>query len=220
VFYRSTLLLMVVVQFYHLWFAVLVVPSDFDTDAHRSDCLLSAKGGKVAESDTTVLPRSSTNPCFCHVGAWCTLSEGTAKVLDDQGNKVSRFLVTKEEGKNTTSSEECVDDELSICQSAKNVTIERAIPATRDCSRARSATCSLHDPCTPCGLDRAFEFGDRWSRCRNCENNDMKDCNFVEGVGPYCFADAFKRSVVPCEQCCTEKERRFVGDGEGGQVCF
>jgi len=85
---------------------------------------------------------------------------------------------------------------------------ESYIPATRDCDRAQLSHCSLTEPCTPCGLSRRDEFhgsAHGWSRCQAClVSNRFGECNFVAGIGPYCWRDAETWEVVPCEKCCTE----------------
>ena len=40
--------MLIIVQYYQLWFALLTVPVDFPSTARRWDCLESSKGGKVA----------------------------------------------------------------------------------------------------------------------------------------------------------------------------
>ena len=43
-----TMVTMLCVQYYQLWFAVLTLPVDFLSSAYRWDCLRSDKGGKVS----------------------------------------------------------------------------------------------------------------------------------------------------------------------------
>jgi hypothetical protein len=47
-FVLFTLIVLIIVQYYQLWFAFLTVPVDFPSTARRWDCLESSKGGKVA----------------------------------------------------------------------------------------------------------------------------------------------------------------------------
>ena len=44
----ATVFIMVCVQYYQLWFAILELPVDFMSNAYRWDCLESTKGGKVS----------------------------------------------------------------------------------------------------------------------------------------------------------------------------
>lgn len=69
--------------------------------------------------------------------------------------------------------------------------------AWRDCWAGEGPMCSLEEPCTPC-TDRDIE------QCRWCGTYDYTEleCNFVEGVGPYC---RFEDGVRPCEACCTPR---------------
>lgn len=213
--YQMILFTIVVVQYYNLWFAVLKVPFEFDARNRRSDCLVSEKGGKVGESEVVVA--SNTNPCFCHVGARCVLSGENVVYTEGNVTAVGSFVVTVEGGLNTTSGEACLSDAGSECFVGEgNETISRMVSFERDCSRGRGAVCSKDNPCTPCGLDRAEEFGDRWARCKTCTGNKDGDCGFVQDVGPYCFATGFGSQVVPCERCCTEDVLAFDDDG----VCY
>ena len=104
--------------------------------------------------------------------------------------------------------------------------IEPYISAARDCHQAQRKHCSLSQPCTPCELSRRDEFhnsdssrhDDGWSRCQACSvRNGNGDCNFVVGVGPYCWKNAERLEVVPCETCCTE---RYVAMFDAEGACY
>ena len=104
-----------------------------------------------------------------------------------------------------------------------NEEIEPYISAARDCHQAQRKHCSLSQPCTPCELSRRDEFhssdssrhdADGWSRCQACSvRNGYGDCNFVAGVGPYCWKNEERLEVVPCETCCTENVAMFDAEG-------
>jgi hypothetical protein len=89
----------------------------------------------------------------------------------------------------------------------------RYLPSTRDCTYAKGASCTHDSPCTPCGIDRAEEFGSRWKRCVSCSPQNSGKCNFVPEIGPYCFKSALSREVVPCKTCCTDGTPLFDADG-------
>ena len=162
---------------------------------HRLECLSSIKGGKRPFGDTSEEYR---NPCFNITN-------------DDVGDLLSQSL--------------------TLCASTKTndndntIEIEPYISAARDCHQAQRMHCSLVQPCTPCELSRRDEFhssdssrhDDGWSRCQACSvRNGYGDCNFVAGVGPYCWKNAERLEAVPCETCCTENVAMF--DAEG--VCY
>jgi len=205
--YRKTfmsfaLLTMVAVQYYQLWFAVLEVPIDFASDARRYDCLNSNKGGKVQSGNTA---KHSVNPCFCHANATCTLSDGSKfNVSDPAAIHFNTY----------NSSEVCVDDAGATCE-FQGLAVERFLEdaPNRDCDSARGDRCSLSQPCTPCEYSAKSEFGARWSRCATCTAEHNGDCNFVPGVGPYCYKGVDTREVVPCVTCCTEKFLEFDAQG-------
>ncbi|GMI17378.1 hypothetical protein TrLO_g9363 [Triparma laevis f. longispina] len=204
-FVLFALITLITVQYYQLWFALLTVPVDFPATARRWDCLKSSKGGKVAWGNSQT---HSTNPCFCHVNATCSLSNG----------QVFNVTVQDKAGYNASeTSDVCILDPDATC-SFKNNDIERLLESApqRDCNAARGAMCSPGQPCTPCEWSRKEEFGDRWSRCSMCNSNNDGKCDFVPGVGPYCYKSASSREVVPCTKCCTEKVIEYDTDG----FCF
>jgi hypothetical protein len=87
------------------------------------------------------------------------------------------------------------------------------LDGTRDCSNARGPQCSKTSPCTPCELSKSEDFGDDWTRCQSCTNPYQRRCNFVEGLGPYCYQSSAKTEVVRCNECCTDPEPYFDENG-------
>ena len=99
----------------------------------------------------------------------------------------------------------------------------------RDCWTVQGEECTKEEPCTPCDhtqmnarttnelrdLEGEYMYRQMES-CRSCEKigsgKANYDCNFVEGVGPYCkyydctsyigYSNCFSR-VRPCETCCS-----------------
>jgi hypothetical protein len=115
---------------------------------------------------------------------------------------------------NGTKSHETSDS--TLC-SASTAIESPYIPATRDCHMGQSNRCTLAQPCVPCEISRRNEFRTLWSRCQACSvQNDHGRCNFKDGVGPYCWADADGLDAVPCQRCCTENVAMYDKDG----VCY
>ncbi len=195
-FQTLLILMLVVVQYYHLWFALLTVPVDFDDNrskpAHRFDCLNSEKGGKRARGDEST---KAKNPCFAHMNSTCKLADDTIILINS-----------------TNATVQCIADE-SAENKFNGEVIERYLSDSRDCGSARGDECSMSQPCTPCELSRAEEFGDRWTRCTTCSSRNRGNCRFVEGVGPYCYKGAYTREVVPCRSCCTDGDTAFDFEG-------
>jgi hypothetical protein len=89
----------------------------------------------------------------------------------------------------------------------------------RDCGFGQHAHCTKAEPCTPCdmadvakydpalgaGLTASARSQGYIGRCRTCSKEHTGDCNFVEGVGPYCKADALGTKIEPCKKCCSDK---------------
>lgn len=115
-----------------------------------------------------------------------------------------------------------------VALSSSNATATTSSRSTeRDCAGGRDDSCSRRRPCLPCERERSAEF-ESWVPCRTCQVGPRrrrrrggfpydddgdgetyygyvnKECRFVEGVGPYCFALAGSREAVPCTSCCTE----------------
>ena len=196
---------------YHLWFAILKVPADFRTTAIRLDCLHSDKGGK------TIYKRYDNDldrdPCWCPISANCTLPAG--EYIYDFGKQMNSFVVTEE---NNRTALNCLVASGSKCHTSEGVRINKFIDSRRDCQSGRGPTCTMKQPCTPCGVEYQPIFGDRWSRCQQCSSLNNGKCDFVPGVGPYCFKGADTREVVPCVSCCTEPELIWEVE-DGVSVC-
>mmetsp|Transcript_4025 Transcript_4025/g.5895 ORF Transcript_4025/g.5895 Transcript_4025/m.5895 type:complete len:183 (-) Transcript_4025:90-638(-) len=94
-----------------------------------------------------------------------------------------------------------------------DIQVQQYLNPTRDCGNAQGGRCTQNEPCTPCQLSKRIEFGDRWARCQSCSTKYMGDCNFVHGVGPYCYKSATSRDVIPCKKCCTEPIPMFEKNG-------
>lgn len=81
----------------------------------------------------------------------------------------------------------------------------------RDCLIGEGPLCTKDRPCTPCDL-YTIKLFDGWIQdekiggCQACSQSNDGDCNFIEGVGPYCWKDHHRRmhEVVPCTKCCTD----------------
>ncbi|GMI45805.1 hypothetical protein TrCOL_g10949 [Triparma columacea] len=205
-----TMVTMLCVQYYQLWFAVLTLPVDFLSSAYRWDCLRSDKGGKVALGDVS---DHMVNPCFAHKNTTCTLSTG--KVYLGSGSGMGGvYNVSQVLGLNVTSTEACVAD-TGAKSDFKGKDIPRFLEdmAERDCQSGKKSRCSLSEPCTPCELERKSEFKERWSRCAQCSTSNTGKCGFVPDEGPYCFKSATSREVVPCTKCCTEPTLFFDEEG-------
>ena len=105
---------------------------------------------------------------------------------------------------------ETMNDELNTTTCNVNH-VPKYINDTRDCEYGKRSTCTKNSPCVPCGMKYKKEFGDRWKRCKSCSEERYKNsCNFVKGVGPYCFKSATSRDVIPCVECCTKAIPIFV----------
>jgi hypothetical protein len=149
----------------------------------RWECLRSNKGGKRPYGDTSVEYR---NPCF---------------VKDIEVNNTDAVV--------SETSATIEHHSSSLCSSSRTTAVtDPFISATRDCDNAQSSQCSYSQPCTPCELSRFKEFSESsrgWDRCQACSiKNRFGDCNFVHGLGPYCWKDADGWEVVPCRKCCTD----------------
>lgn len=156
----------------------------------RWDCLRSDKGGK---RPVGIESEEYKHPCYNEIEATAIEIE-----VDDQTPSPS--------------------SPMSLCSfTATNTKYEQFISATRDCSNAKRATCSLSEPCTPCDISRRDEFLSTWSRCQSCSiQNNFGDCNFQAGKGPYCWKNGDLLEVIPCEICCTDNKPMFDRDG----VCY
>ena len=142
----------------------------------RWDCLRSDKGGKRPFG---IESNEYKHPCY---------NETAAVVAEIENDYLSP------------------SSPRSFCSStAAAAKYEKYISATRDCQGAKRSTCSLSEPCTPCEISRRNEFSSTWSRCQSCSiRNNFGDCNFRDGVGPYCWKNGDMLEVIPCEICCTD----------------
>jgi len=187
--FRLTLIAFILVmslffQFWELSNATLTLPVNFRHDVYRWKCLLSKKGGKRPYGDTR---EAFKNPCFNLKKEKCLQRKN-----NNSENSIA-FFDTYHRYNNK-----------SIC----NITLknsEELLDDRRDCEHARGGTCIKNDPCVPCSVKFRSSFGNRWKRCQSCTRNNG-NCNFIEGVGPYCFKSATDRRSVPCTKCCTESE--------------
>jgi len=181
------LLLMVGCQLFHLINASLYIPATrffiWKPRLHRSDCILSAKGGK-REGNSTAW--EDLNPCFC---------KGTASCL---------HVVSKE----VINTDSCPWDGTAKCRQDDHK-IHRFVSNLRDCRGGQQPVCSKDEPCTPCGREQLPLWRNQ-GRCRSCSKHNMGDCLFVPGQGPYCLKAPDSKEVEPCKRCCTDPEPLFV----------
>lgn len=172
------------------------------------ECLHSAKGGKRPWGD---MSNDYRNPCHeqSTFGHNCKNNDS-----DGCSNETTHGINSKEPSNSSISHGGPLHYSLSYpCQSkasspSDSLSFDPFISAFRDCHQGRPPVCSYTNPCTPCELSRREEFQESlhgWSRCQACSlaNNDG-ECNFVKGVGPYCWKNALAWEVVPCKKCCTE----------------
>ena len=182
----------------------------------RKDCLLSAKGGKRAHNDRR---EHTIHPCWC-----------SGDCFDSQTNA-------------RLPSGDCPTDGSAECRVTSPYTIylPLRVDAQRDCEVAQPPACTIQNPCTPCEVESALTFGlapigrepssggmgrmeapilnrtGIWKRCVTCSPQNTGDCNFIEGVGPYCFESPGSRHAIPCKRCCSEGVR-VVGECVGGDT--
>mmetsp|Transcript_33274 Transcript_33274/g.43873 ORF Transcript_33274/g.43873 Transcript_33274/m.43873 type:complete len:240 (-) Transcript_33274:260-979(-) len=189
-FFTTLLISAILIQYYYLFYAVLHFPpyraAQMLMSVKRKDCLQSRKGGKVSIYDEESV--YTRDRCYCEERHTC---------LDSNGNALEGI-----------SWEMCPVDGTCIrniggYQSQYRSTRDFENMYERDCDDGRGAECTKQEPCTPCESDRLREFDA--PDCGLCWTLNDGDCNFVEGVGPYCWASPDTREVVPCTQCCTEK---------------
>lgn len=125
-------------------------------------------------------------------------NKGGKRVLDDIG---------------VTSMNPCFDYRHNSTNSEQNM--NKYIDDTRDCSDFRAGMCTKIDPCIPCEAVYALKFGERWSRCQSCNNGrSNRNCNFREGIGPYCLLSPDSNEVAPCVTCCTIPAPIITIDGK------
>ena len=193
------LALMVVAQWYGIGLASIKVPAERDwvLDMMRSDCLASAKGGKMPRGDSDFAFHGA---CHCQQEGTQCEDATTGKIFGrvEGGTRVGTCPIgsaCRVAGVNGTHGE-------LITASASIRHYER------DCELTQGPSCTLDQPCTPCRLEGLASFGA--PSCGLCSQTNNGDCHFVDGVGPYCWAeDDYSRSapsrVEPCKKCCTEQ---------------
>jgi len=171
-------------------------------------CLHSAKGGKRPWGDTSNHYR---NPCHEQSIFGHNSNNNNADGCSNETihgincNKPSNSSINHGGPLHYSLSYPC---QMKTSGMLDSLSADPFISAFRDCHQARPPTCSYTNPCTPCEMSRREEFQESmhgWSRCRACSlANNEGECNFIEGVGPYCWKDALEWEVVPCKKCCTK----------------
>jgi hypothetical protein len=198
-FIALVLLLLVGTQLFHLINAATYIPASrfytWNTRLHRTDCIESGKGGKrMGKTSLT----EDKNPCFCNAetGNVCTIIATGAVV----------------------SAGSCPIDGTARCTTKGGDKVHRFVPNLRNCKGGQAAYCTKDQPCYPCEREHLYKWG-MGQRCRSCSSQNNGECNFVPGVGPYCFATtsdgSMTKVVEPCKKCCTEPTV-LIKDG----VCF
>ncbi|CAN0371905.1 unnamed protein product, partial [Pylaiella littoralis] len=194
VFISGVLGIVILCEYYYLFFAVIKMPRDWATtmgvSIERWDCLRSTKGGKRGDTSTSVF---DINPCFCPFDGYCK------NITSDQWVDPSV----------------CPKDSTASCWDANQVPVDLYITSTRDCTAAQGMSCTKEEPCTPCDLNtiegflsaRGSSSGNAnhgVSRCRSCAPGNSGACDFVIDEGPYCWKQPGSQEVEPCSGCCTE----------------
>jgi hypothetical protein len=192
-FVMLILLIIVCGQLFHLVHAATYIPATrffiWNPLLHRDDCIGSGKGGKRIGNSTQY---EDMNPCFCYgTNANCyTTVKNSNKIYD-------------------LSTEKCPFDGTAKCNQGPKHSdrIHRWVPSLRDCHGGQWAQCSKEQPCTPCERETLSTF--KQGRCRTCSTQNTGECNFVQGVGPYCLVSPNSKEIEPCKTCCTEPEPYF-----------
>ena len=184
-------LIMLGYQFFHLIRAALYIPATpftiFNEKFHRTDCLMSGKGGKRPFKSNIAMYK---NPCFC-VGP----------------NTVCRLRIG---GGTVGSTKPCPTDGTAECQVIDRSggvvrKVKPYISHFRNCIGGQGSSCTMQQPCYPCERETLSGWGSI-ARCRTCSSEASKECDFIPGKGPYCFDKVGSKRVVPCKTCCTEPE--------------
>jgi hypothetical protein len=186
-------------QMFWLIQAAIYIPATpfqiFNTKFHRTDCLLSGKGGKRPFKAMTAI---DANPCFCTgPGTQCLRNSDKTVISGTCPIGTATCMATI----NGTSTE-----------------VKPYISHFRNCIGGQGSSCTKQQPCYPCERSRLPEWGKGSSgsaRCRMCSSEFSGDCQFIPGVGPYCFDKPGSKNVVPCKKCCTEPAPLIVGG-----VCY
>lgn len=195
-FVALILLLIVGTQMYHLIYAATYIPASrfytWNSRLHRSDCILSGKGGKRMGKSAS---SEDTNPCFCNaeVGSVCTIIATGVKVAAGS----------------------CPKDGTAQCTTASGAKVHRYVPNLRNCKGGQEPKCTKDQPCFPCEREDLYLWG-MGQRCRSCSSQNTGECHFVPGVGPYCFTSATSgKEIEPCKKCCSQPTV-LIKDG----VCY
>ena len=104
----------------------------------------------------------------------------------------------------------CPTDGSATCLGVDGQDVDRFISPLRNCDGGSGPECTIQDPCFPCELDTITSF--LGGRCQACTTDNPGNCNFVPGVGPYCFESVDSFKVVPCTRCCTPNTPILVGN--------
>lgn len=195
-------LTLIIVQYYYIIQASKHIPVNrfytYREGVILRSCKASTKGGKAAAG--LIVPEN-VNPCFTSC-----IDSSYGKCLDWNGTEIhyntAPLYLTSCPLRNTTS-----------CVANNGTEIESTVPTTRDCQGGFGTKCSMAQPCQPCELSYIREH--KVSRCRQCSSVNDGNCNFEEGVGPYCYVSPTSKAVEPCRKCCTEPTPVVV-DG----VCY
>jgi len=197
-FVGLVLLMMFFYQLYYLVLASQYIPADstymFNDKLYRGDCRLSDKGGKRPQGRHRAY---DINPCFCHEGAECILTET---------------------GVTVSTNNTCPTTGAYSCYNPVNgAYIELYNDHERGCKGGQGTQCTKDQPCDPCSYSKMVDFGipNGAGRCTACSTDFRGNCDFVPGVGPYCRVTNTSKAIEPCKSCCTEALTVLV-DG----VCY
>ena len=201
-FVALVLFIIVGVQMFHLVYAVTYIPATrfytWKADLHRTDCIASHKGGKRSGNSTHF---EDINPCFCE--------------SSPTGPKLAKCYTTVKDStkKYDLSIDKCPHDGTAKCSQGTRHEdrIHRWVPSLRDCRGGQLTQCTKEQPCTPCERESLPLF--KQGRCRTCSTQNLGNCDFVPGVGPYCLVSPTSKAIEPCKRCCTEPEPLFDADG-------
>jgi len=226
-FSGSLLLGMVVIQYYSVFMTAMQNYPYDGVEAYRWDCLQSTKGGKISRAMFYEGSERALNPCYCHANATCKYKSGVKEYngshplgcpLTDEFTCLEQYAF--QAFKTETETKEQRQRKRKVWPYIAREALDEGF--RRDCKKGQAARCTRQDPCSPCELEKVLAFG--VTRCETCSVFNNGDCNFVPGVGPYCWESpdyderGGSRKVVPCKQCCTEpyqKDGTLLFDDEG-----
>ena len=205
----SMLLGLVLIQYYSVFMAAMGNYPYDGKAAYRWDCLESTKGGKISKAMYDEGSERAFNPCYCHSNATCKY---------------------KSHMRLWNQSDECPRDADFVCFENYNLETQRAYKSgdgddtqadrrkvypllgspkdegfRRDCKFGQKDKCTRQNPCTPCELDKLVAFDA--TRCETCSVFNRGDCNFVPGVGPYCWESP------------DYNKHGETGSGQSGDLC-